>query len=114
MRLLITINSKHFFHLCTDYVIFVSYMLYSTSLTKEIRSDIAWSCVRYLECWRAKVYGRVQSVTSTTWMQIRFIILTSGDRIVIKLLSDVFKLLHKASEDSLIVSPCFIAFFSKK
>lgn len=32
-------NSKHFFSLCTDYVIFVSYMLYSTSLTKEIRSD---------------------------------------------------------------------------
>ena len=88
-------------------------MLYSTSLTKEIRSDIAWSFVRYPECWRAKIFGRVQSVTSTTWMQIRFIILTSGDRIVIKLLGDVFKLLHKASEDSLIVSPCFIA-FSKK
>ena len=46
-------------------------------------------------------------------LQKKFIILTSCDIILTKLLGDVFKI-KKASEDAMIVLPGFIAFSSEK
>lgn len=48
------------------------------------------------------------------WQAKKFIILRSCDIILTKLLSDVFKLLSKLSEGTIIVSPCFIVFFRVK